>query len=231
MNICPGCQREFEKAGSLNSHKRFCKEWQGSGLRVRDKVTSREEIKKTPADCPNCGKTFKNIYAMSSHKGHCLGLSGTKHLDSVRNWNKGKLLIDPASIFCVAENGTKPNNGLLKKYLLAEGVPNRCKECGIDKWNDKPITLELDHINGDRYDNRRKNLRLLCPNCHSQTPTWKGKGKKNHGKNKVTDEELVIALREHKTISAALESVNLGKGWNYSRCHRLIDEYDIDMSV
>lgn len=67
----------------------------------------------------------------------------------------------------------------LKKKLIEEGyIENVCVECGNEgEWNNKPITLELDHINGDRFDNRLENLRILCPNCHSQTPTFRGRNK------------------------------------------------------
>ena len=50
-----------------------------------------------------------------------------------------------------------------------------CNICGIDKHNGKQLSLELDHINGIRYDHRLDNLRLLCPNCHSQTKTYRSK--------------------------------------------------------
>jgi hypothetical protein len=64
----------------------------------------------------------------------------------------------------------------LKKRLVEEGLlPWRCALCGLDAWRGRPLVLQLDHINGDRRDNRLENLRLLCPNCHSQTATFAGR--------------------------------------------------------
>jgi hypothetical protein len=66
----------------------------------------------------------------------------------------------------------------LKRRLLREGMLEyRCYVCGLTEWNGKPITLQLDHINGIHLDHRIQNLRLLCPNCHSQTETFAGKNK------------------------------------------------------
>lgn len=67
----------------------------------------------------------------------------------------------------------------VKLTIIRDGlIPYKCSECGLtDSWNNKSITLQLDHVNGINNDNRLKNLRFLCPNCHSQTETFCGSNK------------------------------------------------------
>ena len=66
----------------------------------------------------------------------------------------------------------------LKNRLINEGLKkNICEMCGIKQWYEKPINMQLDHINGNSHDHSIENLRLLCPNCHSQTDTFSGKNK------------------------------------------------------
>lgn len=69
----------------------------------------------------------------------------------------------------------------LKNRLFSQGIKlKQCEECGWSKCSiDGMIPLELDHINGDKHDNRLENLRILCPNCHSLKPTHRGKNQKN----------------------------------------------------
>lgn len=66
----------------------------------------------------------------------------------------------------------KLSTKVLRRSLLESGRPHKCEWCGLgSEWNGLPLTLEVDHISGDWKDNRPGNVRFLCPNCHSQTPT------------------------------------------------------------
>lgn len=69
-------------------------------------------------------------------------------------------------------------NRTIKRYIL-EQQNNKCAKCGIDKWNNIPLMLELEHKDGDSLNYDRDNLECLCPNCHSQTPTYKARNRGN----------------------------------------------------
>lgn len=70
------------------------------------------------------------------------------------------------------EAGVRTQPGVLKKYLSEERGA-LCEKCGNgETWNGLPLTLQLDHIDGDSDNNFPSNLRLLCPNCHTQTETF-----------------------------------------------------------
>lgn len=71
----------------------------------------------------------------------------------------------------------------IKRKMLEAGLwKDECSECGqLPFWNGKPLVIQVDHIDGDRTNNGKSNLRLLCPHCHSQTDTFsKGKFRKKH---------------------------------------------------
>lgn len=70
----------------------------------------------------------------------------------------------------------------MKKYIKNVHYKSTCCSCGLSEWLGQKISLEIDHIDGDANNNFINNLRVLCPNCHSQTPTYKGK---NRGKGRA----------------------------------------------
>lgn len=66
----------------------------------------------------------------------------------------------------------------LTRAMIELGVEERCALCGIEPvWLGEPLPLEVDHIDGDWRNNSAENLRFLCPNCHSTTDTYRGRGK------------------------------------------------------
>ena len=85
----------------------------------------------------------------------------------------------------------KVGKRIVRKYLI-ETDGEKCSVCGIENWLNKPINLEIDHIDGDAYNNVPMNLRLICPNCHAQTPTYKNRNKGNGRKLRQSDGWLLV---------------------------------------
>lgn len=119
------------------------------------------------SNCINCNISFK--YKPHSSNGlfcspACSGLHRVKK-------SKDKI-----------EQGFVDNPNTLKRYLKEERG-YKCEICNISNWNNQPISLHIDHIDGNSDNNFPSNIRLLCPNCHSQTETFSGRNKKNTKRN------------------------------------------------
>lgn len=119
-----------------------------------------------------------------------------------------------------------------RKHLKESGLLKYKCECGISNiYNNKPIELDLDHIDGDKSNNTRDNLRWLCPNCHSQTITWKNKNCKKITKiNSIKEIELVNSIKKGGSISDILKRVGLRRGGaNYERIYNVALKYNIKL--
>ncbi len=98
---------------------------------------------------------------------HFLGLRvGPKHKGvSIRSWQEILILLDPL--------GYKEGSSVLRRAMIESGVKYECSKCNLPPvWCGEPLTLQVEHKNGLSYDNRPNNLVFLCPNCHTQTPTY-----------------------------------------------------------
>jgi len=96
-----------------------------------------------------------------------------------RGWNRGLHGIGIVRIpleKILIKNSTFQSYKLKKRLFLAKLKPEHCELCGwAERSSGGYLPLELDHINGDRHDNRLKNLQVLCPNCHSLQPTHRSR--------------------------------------------------------
>jgi len=106
------------------------------------------------------------------------------------------------------ENSSYSKSSYLKDRLVKDGLLEyKCaiEKCQLNNWLDNKINLHLDHINGDRSDNRIENLRLLCPNCHSQTETY-CRGMRRAKEKLCLDCEKIIQGRSERCFPCSMEN-------------------------
>jgi len=163
MYICD-CGKTFNTHRALNGHKSVHRE--GSRYSV-----SRAKPDAVMHSCMNCEKQFR--HSSGTRNKFCSNKCGAefKTKELVRTW---------------IETGTYSNINVpgWAKQTLREMRGNACEVCGISEWNNQPIVLDCDHADGNPHNNHINNLRLICPNCHSQTTSYKGRNKGNGRKTR-----------------------------------------------
>lgn len=158
--ICQQCQQAIPYESRRN---RFC--CRSCAMSYNNRGVRRHGLPRAKF-CIQCGAD------MSGHCGkrYCSRICCRAYLRAKKD---REILADP--------NAANPR--ALRK-LLIKFRGHRCESCNLTHWLDQPIPLEQDHINGDSSDNSPENLRLICPNCHALTPTYKGRNPRGSGRAK-----------------------------------------------
>lgn len=126
-------------------------------------------IGKSESNCKTCNKLF-NYLPSRSPGTYCSIICRANYLKNVQSPLK-------------FSRGEISDRGLLKK-LVVQRDGYFCSVCNLVDWQGKPLTLQLDHTDGNAANNMPTNLRLICPNCHTQTPNYGGKNKGNGRKSR-----------------------------------------------
>lgn len=113
---------------------------------VRRGDIPKQQAKIKTRTCVVCNRTFQNFHQYGGHIGHA-------HKRTFESY------VQDAS----------------RKGILLSEQGNKCSVCGLSEWMGKKIPIEIDHIDGNPENNKRENCRLICPNCHAQTDTYKGR--------------------------------------------------------
>lgn len=161
MKTCEKCKKKFSK------QTRFCslscansRVWSEETQRKRSESNSKAG-KEVWAKIPSQDRAEKLRYLHGESR-----VYKTPMQDLVGSYISGKT---PWKIL----------SGQARRLVVLREQHFKCLKCGISDWLGQKLVLELDHIDGVKSNNKRKNLRGLCPNCHSQTPTFRGRNAKS----------------------------------------------------
>lgn len=235
---CDKCHQIIGK-NNFNRHYKLC-DGKLHGVKEKQNLKISEVF-----ECNDCSKLFNNAQSLNAHFDHCerrrLRLDG-KFVSSKERYSL--LPQDVKNNMAWRKNQTTENNIFIKNYygsledilankfyvrsvvlkdrLVKAGVKKLiCEECGnAGVWNNKPITMELHHVDGNRYNNELSNLQILCPNCHSQTFNYRNKENSSRPSKNAWMTEVEI-LERIDIIERS--DINFSKwGWKTKIC-RLLD--------
>lgn len=209
MKNCKKCNNEFEPSKGLIS---YC------SLECRNSRVWSEEDKIKKSDSAKNSEKLKE--------------SSKKYSESVKMrtpeiWEMIKAKREETSKNkIIASDYNELSFERLRKRIIYE-QDCKCNRCNLSEWMGEKIPLELEHKDGNHFNNKRENLEILCPNCHALTSTWRGRNK-NTVRNVNDDEKLLEALliNEWNMRKALIYLGMTAKGGNYKRCHRLMREYN-----
>lgn len=123
------------------------------------------------------------------------------------------------------------NTQRLKEYLISSGQRKReCECCRLTTWQNKPIPIELHHIDGCRTNNQIENLQLLCPNCHALTDNYRGKNKIGEPQKRIADEIFIELIPKCFSIRHVLLRAGVSSGApNYRRIRKLMADKNLKL--
>lgn len=166
INVCKNCQQNISKYNKFCSRScaaKFNNKNRSLESRKKQQKTIQNKFGTVFSKCPHCDANIQHPKNKTNKKTYC-----SKKCELDAKWEVTKNKIERGEI----------TSYLSHRRYLSEKFGYRCSCCELESWNNKPITLQVDHIDGDPGNNYPSNLRLMCPNCHSQTDTYKG-GNKN----------------------------------------------------
>lgn len=156
--VCEQCNNLFSQKDKNKKYlKRFC--CKSCSASYNNKLT-KQIIKQL---CKHCNKEFVLSFPKDPKIFCSAKCSADFRFENIINEAKSGKIASPATL----------------KRVLEVDREYKCEICNISEWREKSISLHLDHIDGNADNNSISNLRLLCPNCHSQTETFCGRNKKN----------------------------------------------------
>jgi hypothetical protein len=159
-----------------------------SGKTFPKKVYSeytKEELTETIKCCKNYTQVLRTL-KISKHYHNYIKKFINNNTIAITHFKQQQISKPRTIEEIMIKNAESYSSKSVKNYLLKNKlVNNECSICKIPPiWNNNPLTLQLDHINGDHYDNSVENLRLICPNCHTQTDTYTGRNTRTKQQNK-----------------------------------------------
>ena len=239
MPICQKCKEEFPTRIVYNSkwvdiHNR------GMCLKCLPYKTNKYVEKYTKEILEKVAKESDSMAAMMKNLGvSCISGGMHAHLKKrikffgvdTSHWNglganKGKIIprTDYRDVLIKRSGIYKEQTNTLLKAVLIAGIEYKCRRCGISKYNDEFIRLQIEHKDGDVMNNVIENLEFLCPNCHSQTKTYATTKKtRNNGGNQTLQKMIEAITKEPEKYRTTTKEMpnspcpGCGKIFNHKR--------------